>query len=170
MLGLRLLLSLRELGLPALPGETRQPLRFAFLEDLPDQPPVMTGHTQGLITVNIKDSSTDASVKKGEVTTVTVMDVRDGGLEVQAGEDGPIGFIRRSDLGRDRDEQRPDRFQVGQKVDAMITGFDRSKKPNFSIKARQIAEEKEAVQQFGSSDSGASLGDILGEALKGKDD
>ena len=61
-------------------------------------------------------------------------------------------------------------FEVGQKVDAMITGFDRSKKPNFSIKARQIAEEKEAVQQFGSSDSGASLGDILGEALKGKDD
>ena len=52
----------------------------------------------------------------------------------------------------------------------MVTGFDRSKKPNFSIKARQIAEEKEAVQQFGSSDSGASLGDILGEALKGKDD
>ena len=72
--------------------------------------------------------------------------------------------------GRDRDEQRPDRFQVGNKVDAMVTGFDRSKKPNFSIKARQIAEEKEAVAQFGSSDSGASLGDILGEALKKKED
>ena len=68
--------------------------------------------------------------------------------------------------GRDRDEQRPDRFQVGSKVDAMVIGFDRSKKPNFSIKARQIAEEKEAVAQFGSSDSGASLGDILGAALK----
>ena len=110
------------------------------------------------------------SVRKGETVTVSILEVRDGGLEVQVGEDGATGFIKRSDLGRDRDEQRPDRFQVGGKVDAMVTGFDRSKKPNFSIKARQIAEEKEAVQQFGSSDSGASLGDILGEALKKKDD
>ena len=110
------------------------------------------------------------SVRKGETVTVSILEVRDGGLEVQVGEDGATGFIKRSDLGRDRDEQRPERFQVGSKVDAMVTGFDRSKKPNFSIKARQIAEEKEAVQQFGSSDSGASLGDILGEALKKKDD
>jgi small subunit ribosomal protein S1 len=107
-------------------------------------------------------------LKKNEVVTVTVLEVRDGGLEVQAGDDGATGFIKRSDLGRDRDEQRPDRFQVGQKVDAMVTGFDRSKKPNFSIKARQISEEKQAVEQYGSSDSGASLGDILGEALKQK--
>ncbi|MEB3414701.1 30S ribosomal protein S1 [Alteriqipengyuania sp. WL0013] len=110
-----------------------------------------------------------SGLKRGDVVTVTVLEVRDGGLEVQVGEDGATGFIKRSDLGRDRDEQRPDRFQTGSKVDAMVTGFDRSKKPNFSIKARQIAEEKEAVAQFGSSDSGASLGDILGEALK-KDD
>ncbi|WP_126172727.1 30S ribosomal protein S1 [Altericroceibacterium xinjiangense] len=106
------------------------------------------------------------SLKRGDVTTVTVLEVRDGGLEVQAGDDGATGFIKRSDLGRDRDEQRPDRFQTGQKLDAMVTGFDRSKKPNFSVKARQIAEEKQAVAQYGSSDSGASLGDILGEALK----
>ena len=105
-------------------------------------------------------------LKKNDVVTVTVLEVRDGGLEVQAGDDGATGFIKRSDLGRDRDEQRPDRFQAGQKVDAMVIGFDRSKKPNFSIKARQIAEEKQAVEQYGSSDSGASLGDILGEALK----
>lgn len=110
------------------------------------------------------------SVRKGETVTVSILEVRDGGLEVQVGEDGATGFIKRSDLGRDRDEQRPERFQVGSKVDAMVTGFDRSKKPNFSIKARQIAEEKEAVQQFGSSNSGASLGNILGEALKKKDD
>ena len=110
------------------------------------------------------------SLKRNEVVTVTVLEVRDGGLEVQVGDDGATGFIKRSDLGRDRDEQRPDRFQVGSKVDAMVIGFDRSKKPNFSIKARQIAEEKEAVAQFGSSDSGASLGDILGEALKAKKD
>ncbi|GGB94176.1 30S ribosomal protein S1 [Novosphingobium endophyticum] len=108
------------------------------------------------------------SLRRGQVVTVSVLEVRDGGLEVQAGEDGATGFIKRSDLGRDRDEQRPDRFQVGQKVDAMVTGFDRSKKPNFSIKARQLAEEKEAVEQYGSSDSGASLGDILGEALKNR--
>ncbi len=113
-------------------------------------------------------ATSGGSLKRGQIVTVTVLEVRDGGLEVQAGEDGATGFIKRSDLGRDRDEQRPDRFQVGQKIDAQVIGFDRSKKPNFSIKARQLAEEKEAVEQYGSSDSGASLGDILGEALKNK--
>jgi small subunit ribosomal protein S1 len=107
-----------------------------------------------------------AGVNRNEVVTVTVLESRDGGLEVQVGDDGVTGFIKRADLGRDRDEQRPERFQVGQKFDAMVTGFDRSKKPTFSVKAMQIAEEKQAVQQYGSSDSGASLGDILGEALK----
>ena len=106
---------------------------------------------------------------KNAIVTVTVLEVRDGGLEVQAGDDGATGFIKRTDLGRDRDEQRPDRFQVGQKFDAMVIGFDRSKKPNFSVKAMQLAEEKQAVAQYGSSDSGASLGDILGEALKARD-
>jgi small subunit ribosomal protein S1 len=106
-------------------------------------------------------------LSKNETVTVSVLEVRDGGLEVQVGDDGATGFIKRGDLGRDRDEQRPDRFQVGQKFDAMVIGFDRSKKPNFSVKALQIAEEKQAVAQYGSSDSGASLGDILGEALKG---
>ena len=115
-------------------------------------------------------ASTAGTLHKNQTVTVTVLEVRDGGLEVQVGEDGATGFIKRSDLGRDRDEQRPDRFQVGSKIDAMVIGFDRSKKPNFSIKARQIAEEKEAVAQFGSSDSGASLGDILGAALKKKED
>ncbi|MEA3061159.1 MAG: small subunit ribosomal protein [Sphingomonadales bacterium] len=109
-----------------------------------------------------------AGVGKNEVVTVTVLEVRDGGLEVQVGDDGATGFIKRTDLGRDRDEQRPERFQVGQKFDAMVIGFDRSKKPNFSVKALQIAEEKQAVAQYGTSDSGASLGDILGEALKAK--
>jgi len=107
-------------------------------------------------------------LSKNDVVTVTVLEVRDGGLDVQVGDDGANGFIKRTDLGRDRDEQRPERFQVGQKFDAMVIGFDRSKKPNFSIKAMQIAEEKQAVAQYGSSDSGASLGDILGEALKQK--
>ncbi len=111
-------------------------------------------------------AATGGGIKKNETVTVTVLEVRDGGLEVQVGDDGATGFIKRSDLGRDRDEQRPDRFQVGQKLDAMVIGFDRSKKPNFSVKARQISEEKQAVEQYGSSDSGASLGDILGAALK----
>jgi small subunit ribosomal protein S1 len=105
-------------------------------------------------------------VKKGDIVTVEVMDVKDGGLDVQVTEGGATGFVKRTDLGRDRDEQRPERFQVGQKFDAMVTGFDRSKKPNFSVKALQIAEEKQAVAQYGSSDSGASLGDILGAALE----
>ena len=114
-------------------------------------------------------SSGGTALKRGEIVTVTVLEVRDGGLEVQAA-DGSTGFIKRSDLGRDRDEQRPDRFQAGQKLDAMVTGFDRSKKPSFSVKAHQLAEEKQAVEQYGSSDAGASLGDILGAALKAKKD
>jgi small subunit ribosomal protein S1 len=111
-----------------------------------------------------------SGANKGETVTVTVLEVRDGGLEVQVGDDGVTGFIKRTDLGRDRDEQRPERFQVGQKFDAQVTGVDRSKKPTFSIKALQISEEKQAVAQYGSSDSGASLGDILGAALKEKQD
>ena len=106
-----------------------------------------------------------SKLNKNAVVTVTVLAIGDGGLDVQVGDDGEHGFIKRADLGRDRDEQRPERFQVGQKFDAMVTGFDRSKKPTFSIKAMQIAEEKQAVAQYGSSDSGASLGDILGAAL-----
>jgi small subunit ribosomal protein S1 len=114
----------------------------------------------------VRSAAAAGGVKKGETVTVIVRAVQDAGLDVQVGDDGATGFVKRSDLGRDRDEQRPERFQVGQKFDAMIIGFDRSKKPNFSVKALQIAEEKQAVAQYGSSDSGASLGDILGAALK----
>jgi len=120
---------------------------------------------RGGVSVATADGS---KLNKSTVVTITVLAITDGGLEVQAGDDGAAGFIKRSDLGRDRDEQRPERFQVGQKFDAMVTGFDRSKKPTFSVKAMQIAEEKHAVAQYGSSDSGASLGDILGEALKAR--
>jgi len=109
-------------------------------------------------------------LNKNAIVTVSVLEVRDAGLEVQVGDDGATGFIKRTDLGRDRDEQRPEHYQVGQKFDAMVTGFDRSKKPTFSVKAMQIAEEKQAVAQYGSSDSGASLGDILGEALKARNE
>ncbi|MCL5776608.1 30S ribosomal protein S1 [Limibaculum sp. FT325] len=104
-------------------------------------------------------------VKRGAVVTVTVTKIEEGGIEVEY--DGMKAFIRRSDLARDRQDQRPDRFQVGDRIDAKITNVDKaSRKLALSIKAREIAEEKEAVEQYGSSDSGASLGDILGAALK----
>ena len=105
-------------------------------------------------------------VKRGSVITTTVTAIKEGGIEVEY--NGMKAFIRRSDLSRDRAEQRPERFQVGDHVDARVTNLD-SKTPRLglSIKAREIAEEKEAVEQYGSSDSGASLGDILGAALKG---
>ena len=104
-------------------------------------------------------------VKRGQVVTVTVTSIEGGGIEVEY--DGMKSFIRRSDLSRDRSEQRPERFSVGDRVDARITNIDKqARKIGFSIKAREIADEKDAVQQYGSSDSGASLGDILGAALK----
>ncbi len=106
-----------------------------------------------------------AGIKKGDVVTCTVTAVTDGGIEVQLASGLP-GFIRKADLSRDRAEQRPDRFAVGEKVDAKITGLDRGgRKANLSIKAREIDEDKQAMAEFGSSDSGASLGDILGAAL-----
>ena len=104
-------------------------------------------------------------VKRGSIITVTVTSIEDGGIEVEY--EGMKSFIRRSDLSRDRAEQRPDRFSVGNKVDVRVTNVDsKSHRLGLSIKAREIAEEKEAVEQYGSSDSGASLGDILGAALK----
>ena len=105
-------------------------------------------------------------VKRGSVITVEVTKIEDGGIEVVY--EGMTSFIRRSDLSRDRAEQRPERFGVGDKVDVRVTNIDsKTRKLGLSIKAREIAEEKEAVEQFGSSASGASLGDILGAALKG---
>ncbi len=104
-------------------------------------------------------------VRRGSVVTATVTSIEDGGIEVEV--DGMKSFIRRSDLSRDRSEQRPERFSVGDKVDARVTNIDKSsRRIGLSIKALEIAEEKEAVAQYGSSDSGASLGDILGAALK----
>jgi small subunit ribosomal protein S1 len=105
------------------------------------------------------------SLKKGDIVTVTVAEVQEGGLEVVLAE-GARAYIKRSDLARDRNDQRPERFGVGDKIDAMVTSADKSgRKIALSVKAREISEEKEAVAQYGSSDSGASLGDILGAAL-----
>ncbi len=111
-------------------------------------------------------------LRRGMDVTCEVTSIESGGIEVRVGGDeGPKAFIRKSDLSRDRNEQRPERFAIGDKVDARITSFDRnSRKIGLSIKAKEMQDEKEAVEQFGSADSGASLGDILGAALgDGKD-
>ncbi len=108
-------------------------------------------------------------LKKGAVVTCEVTDVKEGGLDVKIVGTEYSSFIKRSELARDRSEQRPDRFAVGQKVDARVIQFDRrTHKVQVSIKALEVAEEKEAIAQYGSSDSGATLGDILGTALKRK--
>lgn len=107
--------------------------------------------------------------RKGQVVTTTVTEVTSGGLEVKFGEDDAAmtSFIRKADLSRDRQEQAPERFGVGDRLDAMITSVDKAaRRVGLSVKAMQVAEEKEVVDQFGSSDSGASLGDILGAALR----
>jgi len=106
-------------------------------------------------------------IKKGDIVTVTVTEVTDSGIEVAVGD--LKSFIRKNELSRDRAEQRPERYSVGDKIDARVTNVDKAaRKVAMSIKAREIAEEKEAVAQYGSSDSGASLGDILGAALRKK--
>jgi len=123
------------------------------------------------ISLGIKQLSDDpfaraaTSLKRGSIVTSTVTAITDGGIEVAVG-DGAKGFIRKSDLSRERSEQRPDRFAVGEKVDAKITSIDKQgRKMSLSIKAREIEEDKQAMAQYGSSDSGASLGDILGAAI-----
>jgi small subunit ribosomal protein S1 len=108
-------------------------------------------------------------LKKGAVVTCEVTEVKEGGMDVKIVGTDYTSFIKRSELARDRSEQRPDRFAVGEKVDARVTQFDRrSRRVTVSIKALEVAEEKEAIAQYGSSDSGATLGDILGTALKRK--
>lgn len=128
------------------------------------------------ISLGIKQLSEDQvgasmdGIKKGSVVTCTVSKILDSGIEVMANETVP-GFIRKTDLSRERSEQRPDRFAVGEKVDAKITAIDKSgRKINLSVKAREVEEEKKAMAEYGSSDSGASLGDILGAAFKSKQD
>lgn len=109
--------------------------------------------------------------KKGQTVTLTVTSIELGGIEVKFGDDeAPVSsFVRKSDISRDRNEQRPEKFAVGDRVDAQITGIDKAtRRVSVSIKALEMADEKEAIDQFGSSDLGASLGDILGAALREK--
>jgi small subunit ribosomal protein S1 len=128
------------------------------------------------IALGIKQLTGDATAeaagqfKKGTVITCTVTKVRDEGLDVEVGDDKVIGFIRRADLSRDRSEQRPDRFGQGDRLDAAVISFNkRDRKLTLSVKALEIEEEKKAIAEYGSTDSGASLGDILGAALNQSD-
>ena len=117
------------------------------------------------------DPMTGDSFRKGQTVTVTVMEVTSGGIEVKFGEDSApmTSFIRKADLSRDRSEQRAERFAVGDRLDAQITNIDKAaRRVSLSVKALEMAEDKEAIEKFGSSDSGASLGDILGAALREK--
>ncbi len=129
------------------------------------------------ISLGIKQLSGDPmaaagdSFRKGQVVTTTVTEVTTGGIEVKFGDEATpmTAFIRKADLSRDRSEQRPERFAVGDRLDAQITNFDKAaRKVSLSVKALEMAEDKEAIEKFGSSDSGASLGDILGAALREK--
>ena len=126
------------------------------------------------ISLGIKQLGSDPFVeagelRKGAIVTCEILEVKDGGLEVQITDTDLSAFIKRSELSRDRSEQRPERFAAGEKVDARITQFDKkNRKISVSIKALQVQEEKEAIAQYGSTDSGASLGDILGAALKAR--
>jgi small subunit ribosomal protein S1 len=127
------------------------------------------------ISLGIKQLSGDPMAgdlyRKGQVVTATVTEVTSGGIEVRFGDDdAPLGaFIRKSDLSRDRSEQRPERYAVGDRLDAQVTNIDKAaRRLSLSVKALEMAEDKEAIEKFGSSDSGASLGDILGAALREK--
>ena len=117
------------------------------------------------------DPMTGDTFRKGQTVTVTVTEITSGGIEVKFGEDeAPMtAFIRKSDLSRDRADQRPERFAVGDRLDAQIANVDKAaRRVSLSVKALEMAEEKEAIEKFGASDSGASLGDILGAALREK--
>ena len=148
--------------------EKGQTIQAKILDVDPDKERISLGVKQ----VGSDPMESIGALKRGDDVTCTVTAIETGGIEVQiSGADGPKAFIRKSDLSKERSEQRPDRFAVGDKVDARVTSIDtKTRRINVSVKAREVAEEKEAVEQFGSADSGASLGDILGAALKGGKD
>jgi len=124
----------------------------------------------GEATASSGDTTETGGIRKNAIVTGTVTEVNEGGIEVRIADTDMTAFIRRADLSRDRNDQRPERFSKGEKVDARVTQYDRKTgRIQLSIKALEIAEEKEAVANYGSSASGASLGDILGAALKDRE-
>ncbi|MEM7651003.1 MAG: 30S ribosomal protein S1 [Pseudomonadota bacterium] len=142
--------------------KTGDTVKVKILEIDPEKERVALGIKQ--LTDDPFEGSMDG-LKKGSVVTCTVTEITSGGIEVSVN-DNVKGFIKKSDLSRERSEQRPDRFAVGEKVDAKVTSMEKkSRKVNLSIKAREVDEDKQAMKEFGSTESGASLGDILGAAL-----
>ncbi|MGA0412255.1 MAG: 30S ribosomal protein S1 [Candidatus Puniceispirillales bacterium] len=128
------------------------------------------------ISLGIKQLTEDVTstelgnLKKGSIVTCTVSSISERGLDVNVG-DNISGFIKKNDLSRERSDQKTERFGVGDKIDAMVTNIDKKlRKITLSIKAKEIEEEKKVMEEYGSSDSGASLGDILGAALAKKDE
>ena len=139
-------------------------VKVKILDMEPDKERVALGIKQ--LTEDPFDGAGSGTYSKGSVVTGTVSEITSGGIEV-AIDDNMKGFIKKSELSRERSEQRPDRFAVGEKVDAKITNIDKkSRQLTLSIKAREIDEDKQAMKEYGSTESGASLGDILGAALE----
>jgi len=179
--------NITEFGLfVGLPGDIDGMVHFSDLDwQLPGEEAVKKHNKGDTVTVKVLDVDVDKErislgikqlsedpfanavkeLKKGVVVTGTVSQVVDAGIEVKLAGDA-VGFIRKSDLSRERSEQRPDRFAVGEKVDAKITAIDaKTRKITLSIKQREAEEEKKAMADYGSAESGASLGDILGAAI-----
>ena len=143
-------------------------VKAVVLEVDPDKERISLGIKQ-LGSDPFTDAAEGSEVRRGAIVTCEVVEVKEAGLEVSIVGTELSAFMRRSELARDRNDQQPSRFSVGDKFDARVTQFDRkARRVAVSIKALEIAEEKEAVQQYGSTDSGASLGDILGAALRAR--
>jgi small subunit ribosomal protein S1 len=159
-------LSWDKSGEEAIAGYTKgQTIQVKVLDIDPDKERISLGVKQ---LESDPFESASGQVKKGDVVTGSVSQITDKGIELTLS-DGLVGFIKKADLSRDRAYQKTDRFAVGEKIDAKVVSVDRAtRKVNLSIKAREIDEEKEAMSEYGSSDSGASLGDILGAAMKKK--
>jgi len=135
----------------------------------------LTEAPAGSITTSNNASRNDSSqqggevssdgMRKGAVVTCTITAIKEAGIDVSVN-DNYTGFIKKMDLSRDRSEQRTDRFAVGEKVDARIVSIEKGRRLQLSIKAQEVAEERAAIAEFGTAESGASLGGILGAALK----
>ena len=147
--------------------EKGQKVEFKVLEIDAEKERIALGIKQ--LTDSPADAIAQSGVTKGSIVTCTVSDINDGGVVVSVGEEGVRGFIRRNDLSRERSEQSTSRFAVGEKIDAKITSMDKKTgELTLSIKARELEEDNKAMAEFGSTESGASLGDILGAALGGE--
>ena len=104
-----------------------------------------------------------------DIVTVVVNHSSQNGIHVQVGRGNLSILIKKNQLAKEIENQRPSRFVEGDKLDAIITELDKEKrKVSLSIKALEEKQAKEAVKKYGSKDSGGVLGEILGPLLKKK--